>query len=433
MTSELLPEELRSRDIDTIEIGFADTQGVLRGKRVPLHQLTRVAQRGLPFCLGALGWDIQGTVFPTEIVGWENGYPDAVAVPDLTTLRYVPWRDGTALVLADIVDETRQPIRVSTREVLKRVLREAAKSGLSPQVGVELEFHVLDENWQPVYGGNQAYSLSHAGRLEVFFRDLRNKLQIFGIPVEASHSEYGPAQSEVNLVYTNALAAADNAVLFKYAVKEVARHHDLRATFMAKPWDNQSGNGLHLHISYTELDGAENVFFTRANVAQNAVAGLLDVLGDFAALWAPTVNSFKRVREDSFVPTTRSWGGDNRTVAVRALLDRGPDSRIELRAGASDANPYVAIAAAVAGSLHGIKNKLEPPAVTVGNAAQCSSVGRLPTSLGSALTQLEASHTAAQYFDAQFLRHYASTSRFDLKVHEQTVSDWERERYLENS
>ncbi|MGC4067335.1 MAG: glutamine synthetase family protein [Polyangiaceae bacterium] len=433
MSAHALTTELLERGIDTVEIGFADTQGTLRGKRIPLSQLPRVADEGLSFCLGALGWDIEGTVFPTDVVSWDNGYPDVVALPDLGSLRSVPWRQGTALVLADIVDCARCPVAVGTRGVLKRVLAQAEALGLIPVVGAELEFYVFDEQLRPIYEGTQAYSLGHAGRLEPFFRDLRGKLESLGIAVEASHSEYGPAQSEVNLVYADALKAADQALLFKYAVKEVARLHGLRASFMAKPWEDQSGCGFHLHVSFRGTTDARNRFEVAPELGRHAIAGMLATLRDFAALWAPTVNSFKRVREDAFVPTTQSWGGDNRTVAVRALLDRGQGSRVELRTGAADANPYVAIAAAIAGALHGIVGKLEPPAAASGNAARDRSLLPLPRDLREALSALERSAIAPEYFEPAFLRHYATTCRYDLSVHDRVVTDWERRRYLENA
>jgi glutamine synthetase len=433
MSAHALTTELLDRGIDTVEVGFADTQGALRGKRIPVSQLPRVAEEGLPFCLGALGWDIEGTVFPSDVVSWDNGYPDVVALPDLDSLRVVPWRQGTALVLADIVDSGHRSVAVGTRGVLKRVLAQAEAIGVIPVVGAELEFYVFDEQLRPIYEGTQAYSLGHAGRLEPFFRDLRSKLESLGIAVEASHSEYGPAQSEVNLVYADALKAADQALLFKYAVKEVARLHGLRASFMAKPWEDQSGCGFHLHLSFRGPQDTRNRFELEPELGRHVIAGLLSTLREFAALWAPTVNSFKRVREDAFVPTTESWGGDNRTVAVRSLLDRGQGSRVELRTGAADANPYVAIAAAVAGSLHGIVRKLDPPAPASGNAARDPSLPRLPTNLREAIGTLEGSIIALEYFEQAFLRHYAATCRFDLSVHDRVVTDWERRRYLENA
>jgi glutamine synthetase len=424
---------LVEQGIDTVELGFGDIQGVLRGKRVPLDRLAQVSRSGFAFCLGALAWDIQSEIFPTEIVGWENGYPDGHAQPDLDSLRIVPWRTGAAFVLSDLRDESGGALAISPREVLKSVLARAHGLGLRPQVGVELEFYVLDKDWKTLQEGVQAYSLPRAGELEFFLQDLRTKLKEFGIAVEASHSEYGPGQVELNLVYGDALRAADDALLFKYAAKEVARVHGLRASFMAKPWTDQSGNGLHIHLSFKGKEGGGNLFATDDALGRRSLAGLLSSIGDFGVLSAPSINSYKRIRDDAFVPTNVSWGGDNRTVAVRSLLGQGEASRLELRTGASDANPYLAVAGAVAGALNGIENQLEPPAQSFGNAVQDPSLRRLPTDLRDALDAWEKSELVSRYFDPVFVRHYLAVGRHEVSVQRQVVTEWERQRYLEGA
>jgi glutamine synthetase len=428
-----LVDKLREAGVDTLELGFGDMQGNLRGKRIPLERLPVVAHSGFAFCLGVLAWDTQCEVFPTEQVGWSNGYPDGHAYPDLATLRLVPWRSGTAFLLSDLVDKNGEPLAISPRTVLKHVLDQYVQAGLRPMVGAELEFYLFDDKWQPLFGGTQAYSLHHGGRIEVFLRDLRNKLQAFGIAVEASNTEYGPAQVEVNLVYGEALTIADNAVLFKYAVKEIARLHGLRASFMAKPWADQSGSGFHVHWSLQSLRGKTNLLANDKQLGLHAVAGLLATATDFSVLVAPSVNSYKRVRADSFVPVNASWGEDNRSVAVRSLLGRGEDSRLELRTGAADANPYLVIAAALAGALLGILEKQQPLAPVPGNAAQEEHLKPLPRSLYSALTEWEHSSWAERFFPEPFRSHYSAVCRHELEVYGQVVTQWERDRYLENS
>lgn len=424
---------LAEQGIDTVELGFGDIQGVLRGKRVPLDRLAQVSRSGFAFCLGALAWDIQSEIFPTEIVGWENGYPDGHAVPDMDSLRIVPWRTGSAFALSDLRDESGAPLAISPREVLKNVLARAEGLGLRPQVGVELEFYVLDKDWKTLQAGVQAYSLPRAGELEFFLRDLRTRLKEFGIAVEASHSEYGPGQVELNLVYGDALRAADEALLFKYAAKEVARTHGLRASFMAKPWADQSGSGFHIHLSFNGRDDGGNLLAVDDVLGRRSLAGLLSAIVDFGVLSAPSINSYKRIREDSFVPTNVSWGGDNRTVAVRSLLGQGEASRLELRTGAADANPYLAVAGAVAAALRGIEDELEPPPQSFGNAVQDPSLRRLPIDLRDALDAWEKSELAPRYFDPVFVRHYLAVGRHEVSAQRQVVTEWERERYLEGA
>lgn len=426
-------DKLVSAGIDTLELAFGDMQGNLRGKRVPVERLPYVLDEGFSFCLGALAWDIQSEVFPTEIVGWENGYPDGKALPDLASLRVVPWRNGTALLLSDLVDPQGNPLAISPRVILEKVVSLYTKAGYHPIVGAELEFYLFDENWQSVFEGTPAYSLHHGGRIEVFLRDLRTKLHGLGIAVEASHTEYGPAQVEVNLVYGDALRIADDTLLFKYAVKEVARLHGLRASFMAKPWADQSGSGFHVHWSLQGINAKSNLLAKNKKLAHSAVAGVLATLPDFSLLGSPSWNSYKRFRPDAFVPVNVSWGGDNRSVAVRSLLGNGDHSRIEIRNGSADANPYLAIAAALAGAWLGIRDKLIPPPQSSGNAAENVSLKKLPDSLYKALSAWKASAYAEEIFGVDFHRHYAAVAEHDLIVNSAVVTDWERKRYLENS
>ena len=429
MSVQDIQKQLKEQGIDTIEAGFSDFQGALRGKRFPLRQLPELLHNGFATCRAALAWDIQCGIFPIPLASFENGYPDLVARPILETLRPVPWRPGSAFVLSDIFDTEGNPLPESPREVLKKTLAHAKTLGYRPLVGAELEFYLLNENNQPVFSEIQAYSLSLGASLEYVIRDIRNHLEAFGIEVEASNTEYGPAQIEINLTYGDALQVADQTILFKNAVKEIAHQHGLRATFMAKPWEDQSGSGLHLHQSLWDLERSRNLFAENPEIASQYLAGLLVTLPELSVFGAPSINAYKRVSENSFAPTNASWGGDNRTVAVRSLLNQSSGSRLELRSGAADANPYLAIAASIAGGLYGITHKLKPPVRSEGNAYLASEPA-LAGTLKEALDRLEKGHYAREAFGDKLVDHFLALGRHEQALYEKVVTDWERNRYL---
>lgn len=417
--------------IHTVEIGFADIAGVLRGKRVPSQHFLRSAESGIAFCKAVLAWDIQCGIFPgIDLASFENGYPDLIAKPDLSTFKPIPWRPGSAFVFADLVSEHGDNIKFAPRDVLRQVVKAANSLGYRPIIGPELEFYLLGPDQKPFYDGIQCYSLQKGAELEFVLADIRNSAQAAGIDVEASNTEYGPAQVEINLVYDDALAAADNVVLFKSAVKDISRKYGLTATFMPKPWSSESGNGFHVHQSLWDIKTNRNLFADDRTLANQVLAGLLATARDFIALEAPSINSYKRYTEDSFAPTNVSWGVDNRTVSTRSLLGQNQASRIEHRTGASDANPYLLIAANIAAGLYGIKHKLTPPPALSASAYQ-SDAQRLPTTLRGAIALLQNSEAAGEYFDPAFIDHYLKLQRHEVEVYDAAVTDWERERYLE--
>jgi len=430
---EALVASLRERGIRTIEAGFGDLQGVLRGKRFPIGSLPHLDKDGFAVCRAALGWDIQCGIFPIELASFENGYPDLVARPLWETLRDVPWHKDSAFVLCDAYDTEGNPLQESPREVLKSVLARANRLGYAPYVGTELEFYLLGKDRKPFYPQVQAYSLGQGSEVEFVIGDIREQLEAFGIEVEASNTEYGPAQIEINLAYGEALEIADRTVLFKYVVKEIARKHGLIASFMAKPWEAESGNGFHVHQSLWDLEHTTNLFAAQRPLAERYLAGQLATLREFSAFGSPSVNSYKRVQDLSFAPVNVTWGYDNRTVAVRAIFDAGNASRLELRNGSADANPYLVVAAAIAGGLHGIEQDLtveEGP--QLGNAYEAHAP-RLPETLKESLDLLEASQVAAEHLGRRFVDHYLAVGRHEWSLYVKAVTDWERDRYLENS
>lgn len=421
---------IEEKKIQTIEAGFGDLQGSLRGKRIPARQFLKILEPGFNLCKAALAWDIQCGIFPIDLVSFDNGYPDLVAKPILESFKEIPWREGSAFVLCDLFDEHGAPLDVAPREVLRRVVAKANALGYRPVIGAELEFYLLNAQRKPYYEGIQCYSLYRGTELEFILKEIREQVEAFGIEVEASNTEYGPAQIEINLVYDDAQAIADKTLLFKNAVKEIARKHGLYATFMAKPWAEESGSGFHVHQSLWDLERQANLFAEDPALAGSYLAGLLATTREFTAFAAPTINSYKRVRDHSFAPINVTWGHDNRTVATRSLLGIGGASRLEQRNGAADANPYLIIAASIAGGLHGIANKLQPPPAQQGDA-YLAAAPRLPETLRESLDLLAASVVAPAFFPRTFLEHFLAVGRHEVSVYDHAVTDWERERYLE--
>ena len=426
-----IKEMVDSKVIHTVELGFVDTYGVLRGKRLPARHFLKIAETGSNFAKAPLAWDIQcGVYTDTEIANFDNGFPDMLAKPVLSTFRVVPWREGSAFVLCDLYDEHGNELEESPRAVLKKVIGRAKALAFRPLVGAELEFYLLNANKEPLFKGIQCYSLYKGAELEYVIEEMRNGIENMGIELEAFHIEYGPAQIEVIAEYGDALDMADKTVVIKNAIKEIARKHGLYATFMAKPWAEQSGCGYHVHQSLWDVDLKDNIFNTNPELAGSYLAGLVHNTRDFMVFGSPTVNSYKRFQGNSFAPTNVTWGNDNRTVATRALLGLGKSSRFEHRTGSADANPYLIIAANLAAGLYGIENKLLKPPVTTDNA-YLQETQVLPSNLKQALDYLEANQAIKEYFGEKFIKLFLTLQRHEVALYEAAVTDWERDRYLE--
>jgi glutamine synthetase len=351
--------------------------------------------------------------------------------PDYSTLREIPWRLGTAYAVADLVIDTGEIIQVAPRQILKNVLERLKKTGYTAKVGSEIEFYLLDGDKKPLFGGKETYSIGKIGWYSEIVDELLHNLEAFNIPIEAIHTEYGPGQMELILQYSDALTNADNAVIAKNAVKEIARKKGLYATFMAFPFNGISGNGYHLHQSLWTKDG-KNAFNENRELLLRYAAGILNGTSEFMALAAPTVNSYKRLSDMSFAPTRVGLGYDNRTASTR-LVGKGPATRIEQRTGSADANPYFLIAASLASGLYGLENNLPPAEILEGNGYYNDKLEKMPRSLVQAAALFEKSEKAAEYFGREFVYIFSELINFDINVHNTTVSEWERERYLENS
>jgi len=419
-----------------IEVAWSDPFGHAAGKRIPAAQfLDRAQGTGFAFCEAALGWNTDATVIDgLRLTNWDGGYPDVYAVPDFSTFRLLPWRDRVGHVISDIVTHDRKPSLLDPRAVLRRVLGRLATLGYTAKVGVEFEFYLLEQDGSPIQNDIHAYSLENANSLDPILGDLYEILGAF-TRLEGIQTEYGPGQVETNLIYDDALNAADDSARLKYAAKEVARKHGKVASFMAKPFSEHSGSSAHLHISlwreddtaaFAPQDGAES------EVALHAIAGLLDHLPSITLFGAHSVNAYRRYVPDSFAPDTVNWSRDNRSAAVRSLVEESPSaSRIELRTGASDANPYWLVASALAAVIAGIEAGRRPPASATGNLYGKGSP--LPESLGTALALATQDDTILEILGEDSVHDFVSIARSEWLQYQNHVSDWERQRYLASS
>ena len=426
---------LEDGSLAEIEIAWSDPFGHAQGKRIPASQfLNRALGTGFAFCEASLGWDTAGTVIDSlRLTNWSGGYPDVYAVPDFSTYKPLPWRPRVGHVISDIVAHDRNPSLLDPRAVLKKVLARLASLGFTAKVGVEFELYLLNADGSPFQDDIHAYSLENANALDPVLSDLYETLSAF-TALEGIQTEYGPGQIETNLVYTDALEAADDAARLKYAAKEVARKHGKIASFMPKPFTEHSGSSQHLHIS---LWRGDEPAFAPDDEAENeltlyAIAGLLEHLPSITLFGAHSVNAYRRFTPDSFAPATVTWSRDNRSAAVRSLIEADPSAtRIELRSGASDANPYWLIASALAAVVAGLEAKRNAPPALGGNLY--SEGVPLPESLGVAIELATRDDTILEILGPDSVLDFAALARSEWAEYSGEVSDWERRRYLGRS
>ena len=427
-------------EIDTVLLALTDMQGRLQGKRFHArHFADAIAEHGAEACNYLLAVDVEmNTVGGYAMSSWERGYGDFEMVPDLATLRPVPWQEATAICLADLRWPGGEDVVASPRQVLRRQLARLAERGWTANAGTELEFQVFrtsyEDAWRSGYRDvepanlyNVDYSLLGTARVEPLLRRIRNAMAAAGLQVEDSKGECNLGQHEINFHYQEALRACDEHAIYKNGAKEIAAQEGMSITFMAK-YDQREGNSCHIHLSLADERG-ENVFATDDVLFDRFVAGLLATLRELTLLLAPNVNSYKRFAEGSFAPTAVAWGRDNRTCALR-VVGHGAGRRVECRVGGADLNPYLAVAALVAGGLHGVDNELalEPPCE--GNA-YISDNARIPATLRDARELFAASSVAREAFGEDVLEHYLNNARVELAAFDSAVTDWERYRGFE--
>jgi glutamine synthetase len=441
MTLDELRADASAGRTDTVLLMLTDMQGRLQGKRMTAqHFLEEVVAHGAEACNYLLAVDVDmNTVEGYSISSWERGYGDFEMKPDLSTLRRVPWQEGTAMCLADIVWGDHSPVAESPRQILRHQLDRLAERGWAAFAGTELEFMVFQDTYEqawdkgyreltPANRYNVDYSMLGTARVEPLIRRIRNAMMDAELRVENSKGECNFGQHEINFRYDGALAAADGHVIYKNGAKEIAAQDGMAITYMAK-FDEREGNSCHIHLSLRGQDGTPLFAEGDDGLLGQFMAGQLATLRDLTLFLAPNVNSYKRFAEGSFAPTAVAWGNDNRTCALR-VVGHGASRRVECRVPGADVNPYLALSALIAGGLYGIDHDLplEPP--FEGNA-YLSDKPRVPSSLSEASELFGASPVAREAFGDEVVEHYLNNARVELDAFGRAVTDWERFRGFE--
>lgn len=443
LTAESLRAAVAAGEIDTVVLAMVDMQGRLQGKRLSAeHFLDTVLEHKAEGCNYQLAADVEMNPVPGyRHASWSTGYGDFVFAPDLSTLRRVPWLEGSALVLCDLEWEDGSPVVVSPRQILRRQIERLTERGLVSVAATELEFIVFRNTyrdaWERGYRGltpitpyNVDYSLLDSVGTEPLMRAIRSHMCDAGLEVQGSKGECNRGQYEINFTHHMALQTADAHVIFKNGAKEIAAQHGSALTFMAK-FDEREGNSCHIHFSVRNRAG-EPVMANGhdlSKLGQHFVAGLLAAMAELTLFFAPNVNSYKRYAKGTFAPTALAWGRDNRTCAIR-LVGHDHSLRVENRVPGGDANPYLALAAMIAAGIHGIDEALPLEPAYVGNAYE-SRAPRVPRTLRDARDRFADSAVARAAFGEEVVEHYVHMAQVELDAFEAAVTDWERFRCFE--
>ena len=431
--------------IDTVVLAFTDMQGRLQGKRLSAEFfLDEVVENHAEGCNYLLAVDVEmNTVDGYAMSSWERGYGDFVLVPDFGTLRMVPWHEGTALLLADLAWEDGSPVVASPRQILRAQTDRLAARGWTAYVGTELEFVVFNESYEqaqaqgfrdltPANQYNIDYSILGTSRVEPLLRKVRLGMAGAGLYVESSKGECNLGQHEIAFRYAEAVTTCDNHSVYKTGAKEIAAADGMSITFMAKP-NVREGNSCHIHLSLRDQAGspvmAGDGQHGLSPVGEHFLAGQLAALRELTLFHAPNINSYKRYVAGSFAPTAIRWGVDNRTCSYR-LVGHGQSLRAENRVPGGDVNPYLAVAAMIAGGLDGIEKELPLEPAFAGNA-YADPGPRVPSTLREALEAWQKSELAREAFGNEVVEHYANHARVELAAFDAAVTDWELQRSFE--
>ena len=445
LTMRQLVDRIESGVIDTVVVAITDMQGRLQGKRLHgKYFVEHVARHGTEGCNYLLAVDVDmNTVDGYAISSWEQGYGDMEFRLDEQTIRVLTHLPATAMIQCDLEWADHSPVVQSPRGILRRQLDRCAAHGWTAMAGTELEFIAFDTTYEqahedgyrdltPANQYNVDYSILGTSRIEPLLRALRNHMYAAGLDVEGAKGECNLGQHEVGFLYADALTTADNHAVYKTAAKEIAAQQGKAITFMAK-YDQREGSSCHIHLSLRGTDGSL-VFWdektdTRTPLYDHFVAGILATIPDFTLMYAPNINSYKRFADGSFAPTTIAWGLDNRTCAVR-LVGHGASARMENRVPGADVNPYLALAAMVAGGLHGIENELPLEAELVGNA-YTSGRPQVPRTMEAARDRFAGSAVARAALGDEVVDHYVNMADVELTAYHAAVTDWELRRGFE--
>ena len=450
MNKDQIIAYLKERDIKKIKFAFADIDGVLRGKVISAEKFIAGLAEGFGFCDVVFGWDCTDTCYDkVQLTGWHTGYPDKLCRIDLSTFRTVPWDENIPFFLGDFSTADGNDLPSCSRSLLKHIIKQCTGLGYHPEFAQEFEWFNYAEtpqtlndkaytNLEMLTPGMFGYSILRTSLNADFYRELFDLLLKFNVPLEGIHTETGPGVYEAALIHNEVLEAADQAVLFKTGVKEIAAKFGLTATFMAKISAKLPGCSGHIHQSLWSANKGANLFYEESDIDKMSelhkqyLAGQLFCIPYIMPMFAPTINSYKRLVEGAWAPTTNTWGIDNRTTALRVISTSASLTRLETRIPGADTNPYLAMAASLAAGLYGIKNKLtliQPK--TGGNGYLDKSNGSLPASLYDATMLMKNSSIAIELFGEGFVDHFTQTRLWECRQYAKAVTDWELKRYLE--
>ena len=445
LTVDALKKLISEGDVDTVVVAFTDMQGRLQGKRLHgQYFVNEVLGHGTEGCNYLLGVDVDMNTVPGyAITSWDRGYGDMEFAMDLDTIRLLPHLPATAMIQCDLAWTDHKPVVESPRSILAKQVQRAADLGYVAVAGTELEFILMEDSYEQAHDKgyrdlipsnqyNVDYSILGTTRVEAVLRDIRNATFAAGMNVEGAKGECNFGQHEIGFLYDDVVVSADNHAVYKTMAKEIASQHGKSITFMSK-FNEREGNSCHIHLSLRGADGGI-VFWDddagrRSPLYDSFVAGVLATMTDFTLLYAPNINSYKRFAEGSFAPTAIAWGEDNRTCAVR-LVGKGPGARMENRVPGGDVNPYLALAAMMAGGLHGVEAGLELGAPLEGNA-YTSDAPRVPDTLQKARDVFTESSVARAALGEEVVDHYTNMADVELKAFNAHVTEWELYRGYE--
>ena len=451
MTFDTLKEAVAKGEIDTVLVASVDMQGRLMGKRFHAAFFVSNGYKETHCCNYLLAVDMEMNTVPGyKSAGWEQGYGDYVMKPDLATLRALPWLPGTALCLADLLDHhTHEEVAVSPRAILKRQVARARAMGFEPMMATELEFYIFENAYEnlrdgglsalkPISGYNEDYHLFQTTKEEGLMRDVRNHLYAAGIPIENTKGEADAGQHEVNYKYSDALDTADNHVIIKQGVKEIAHLKGKSVTFMANDDHRQAGSSSHVHQSLWTLDG-KPAFYDHDDAhgmsatMKHFVAGQLAHAQEITTFLAPYVNSYKRFTIGMFAPTKAVWSADNRTAGFRVCGEHTKAVRVECRIPGSDVNPYLCCAALLAAGLAGVEAKLELEPEMKGDMYHAAGVREIPKNLREAASLLNTSTMLRAALGDDVVDHYHHAAQWEIAETDRVVTDFELQRLLERA
>jgi len=435
-----------------VKVAVSDIDGVLRGKYLHKDKFEGAAEQGpgggFGFCDVVFGWDCTDTTYDNaQATGWQHGFPDALAALDLDTHRRVPWDDNVDFFLGNFINTDGTPHPLCPRQTLKKVLARAHKLGFQVMAGMEFEwfnFRETPQSWaakngappEPITPGMFGYSLLRVNQNREFFNALMDEMQAFNVPIEGLHTETGPGVYEAAIGFSEALAQADRAILFKTGAKEIGARFGIMPSFMAKWSAALPGCSGHIHQSLADDKG--NRFYDADSprkmspLFESYLAGQVACLMEFAPMFWPTINSYKRLVDGFWAPVKPTWGIDNRTASFRVIAGSPKGTRLETRCPGADVNPYLAMAALVAAGLHGVEKglKLTAPPIT-GTNQGAENIPRAPRTLIETTRIFQQSEIAREWLGDAFVDHFAATRDWEWRQWLDGVTDWELKRYFE--